>query len=247
LHVDAAGRSSGRQITVRHLLSHTSGLDDTPDMPLRIMTEPRRAWTALEVVELDIAGSRARFPPGVFFHYSNTNYVLLGLIVEALTGQPLAQLYRDRLFVPLGMSDSYLHQHEPATPGTPLAHVYYESTLVPPWVNTGSHAAGGVVSTVQDLSIFVRALFQGRVFRNPVTLAQMRRWSEQSQGTHGLGLARDFLPGAELWGHEGLWSSFMYYWPERQAVICGTLNHSQAESWRLVTEVIRLVEEEYPQ
>src|SRR5205814_7025555 len=95
-------------ITIRQLLNMSSGLFDYGDDPAlarAVDDHPRQAWTAEQLVEIGLQHP-PYFAPGQGWHYSNTNYALLGLIAEQLTGTPLQQLFQERLFGPLGMSES---------------------------------------------------------------------------------------------------------------------------------------------
>ena len=253
--------SRGRAITVRHLLGHTSGLwdyytveqppnpnDGVGDIIQEIIADPRRHWEPLELVERAIRWRPPLTEPGQSYYYGDTNYVLAGLVVESVSGMPLPRVYRERVLSPLGMGDTYLQWYEPEAAGAPLAHVYmnvfareYE---VAPFVDTASWAGSGLVSSAGDLSRFGRALFDGRFFDNPATWPEMHRWSTQSRGAYGLGLMRVFPSGAELWGHTGQWGSFLYYWPQRRAILCGTLNDSLADVDALLGEIVHIVEEE---
>ncbi len=248
-------QSRGREITIRQLLGHQSGLadyffeadqdrDGVGDMVELITLDPTRHWQPPELLEFAIVHTRPLFAPGTGYHYSDTNYLLLGLVIEAVTRKPLAEVYRERLFRALGMPDTYLQAYEPATPGPPLSYVHFYGRVVPPSVEIPGWGGGGLVSSTEELARFVRALFAGGVFDDAAMLVQMQGWSAHSGGDYGLGLMRRFYPGAELWGHNGYWGSFMYYWPQRRVVICGTLNDSDADARSLVTDVIRIVEDE---
>src|SRR3954454_18031635 len=98
---------NGENITIRQLLDMTSGLynySEDKDFNETLDTEPDKVWTPEEVVEIGFK-NEPYFAPGEGFHYSNTNTVLLGMIVEQLTGKSLEQEFQERLFEPLGMTD----------------------------------------------------------------------------------------------------------------------------------------------
>jgi CubicO group peptidase (beta-lactamase class C family) len=111
------GQSYGAQITIRHLLGHTSGLPDyffdgdqngnqVPDFIELMLAQPDKFWQPEETVAYAKAYLSPFFPPGQGFHYADTNYQLLGLIIQNVTGKALHQVYREQLFNPLGMNNS---------------------------------------------------------------------------------------------------------------------------------------------
>ena len=103
------------EITVRHLLNHTSGLRNYTDdlwFLARTLLFPKRVWQPAELAAVT-RGKPLYFSPGTGHHYSNTNYVLLGLICERATGKPMAELYRELIFDPLGLRDTYFVPYEP--------------------------------------------------------------------------------------------------------------------------------------
>jgi hypothetical protein len=231
---------------VRELLNHTSGLADYwTDGPkdrygsnafLRaFLANPNRFWTAT-----DILAYARKIPPlrRGRFHYSDTNYVLLGLIIERLTKRPLHDAFREWVFNPLGMDGTWLTFREPRR-GNPQSHRYEGSedlTNVPR--QSADWAGGGLVSTNRDLDTFLRGLANGRLFRNASTLATMLRTVPTGTPgvSYGLGLYVVTLDGGagKLWGHDGHGNSFAYYWPERGISFTGTLNQTENDWWPLV-------------
>lgn len=257
LHVvDAHDRSE--QITIRHLLSHTSGLPHyfrDPGFQELMINQPDRVWQPVEVIDYTRRHIQPQFAPGQGWHYTDTGYLLLGLIIEAATEQPLHAVYRTRLFDPLGMNHTYLLFHDDPRPiiaGREPAHVFIGDldytgarSLSADW------AGGGLITTVDDLTCFIRAFADRQVFRDPATHEAMMAWTANHVGAaYGLGMWR-FVPAAlgepiagEIWGHHGSSRSFMYYWPEQDATICGTLNQDLAPSvWHPTFPIAKLVRE----
>ncbi len=156
------------QVTVRHLLGHTSGLADYFEDPVaggvdtreRIILQTQEHWTPETMVNLTRNHQTAFFPPGVDIHYSDTGYILLGLLAESVTSRPFHDLLHDRIFHPLSMEDTYLMFYsEPANPKRPMGHVWVngvdlreEKSLSVDW------SGGGIVSTLDDLTAFTFAL-----------------------------------------------------------------------------------------
>jgi len=234
-------------ITLRQLLSHTSGLpnywtDGTHDRQgnnafLRaFVAEPGRFWQPEEI----LAHSRAisAKPPGSRFHYSDTNYVLLGLIIERAAGKPLHQVFREQIFDPLNMNSTWLtYRGKPR--GAEPSHRYEgaeDMHEVPR--QSADWAGGGLISTTRDLERFLRGLASGALFHQAGSLELMRQTVPVGENdiSYGLGLYRVKLAGGqgELWGHDGHGNSFAYYWPERDITFTGTLNQTENDWWPLV-------------
>jgi D-alanyl-D-alanine carboxypeptidase len=168
--------------------------------------------------------------PGTGFHYSDTNYVLLGLLVEKSTGNSLAQEVRGRILEPLGMDDSYMIGD--ASPGTEG----YDRRLAEVWawgepaISGGidfsfDWGGGGVVSTLEDLARFVRALVAGDLFTDASTLEEMLSVPE---GIDGLYYASGLIafpteegPVIHMMGSTGTWAE---YYPPLDLVTVGTVD-----------------------
>jgi D-alanyl-D-alanine carboxypeptidase len=187
-----AGVPNGDNITISELLKMRSGLynyTSAPELGESLDRDPTRVWTPQEL--LAIAFKRpAIFAPGKAYDYCNTNYALLGLIAEKLEGAPLAKVFQDRLFGPLGMKHTLLPAITSNTIPEPYSHGYlygsssyalvdapYPADLqaaakagtLEPNDDTGqnpsyAYAAGGAISTADDLAIWMRALVGGKLF-----------------------------------------------------------------------------------
>jgi D-alanyl-D-alanine carboxypeptidase len=251
------GHDYGPEITVRQLLGHTGGLPDYwNDPPYLYGTVNaflddflRRPDHFFEPGEL-IGYAKELTPiavPGTRYHYCDTGYVLLGMLVETVTGRRLHRVFRRRLFRPLGMADTYMSYREPAVSRHRESHRYEaRHDLYGETRQSADWAGGGLVSSTRDLERFVRALFGGRVFRDPATLESMRGWGPTGVDgvEYGLGLFRVVLAGrrGELWGHDGYGNAWMYYWPKEDVTFVGTLNQTRNDWWGLVATGIRLVD-----
>jgi D-alanyl-D-alanine carboxypeptidase len=191
------------------------------------------AWTR--------ANLRPHFAPGQGWHYADTGYVLVGLVIEAITGNPLHQAMRERILAPLRMDHTYMLFREPARPSTPGREPSIAYAGDVPYGTQRSVSAdwggGGLVVTAADLARFMRAFADDRIFRDSNSSQQMLTWTATGEPgvRYGLGI-RHFsladlgMPGfGELWGHTRFLKSFMLYWPELKAVMCGTLNQSAAQ------------------
>ncbi|MFE4057681.1 serine hydrolase domain-containing protein [Streptomyces sp. NPDC059096] len=216
--------NDGHAITVRRLLNHTSGLFNytaDPEFRAKVFSEKflehrYDTWTARQLVETALA-HRPDFAPGTDWKYSNTNYVLAGMIVEKVTGRPYAAEIERRILRPLGLRAT-------SVPGTaarlpqPSSRAYGLLAVEPaPRVEDVTElnpsiagASGEMISTTADLNTFFTALFQGRLL--PARqLAEMRDTVSTEDGGpntsgpgYGLGLTRQPLScDKALWGHGG--------------------------------------------
>jgi D-alanyl-D-alanine carboxypeptidase len=203
------------QITLRQLLNHTSGIGDYTDDPAFLaaaLASPSRVWTPQELIGIAAAMPRI-FAPGAADHwdYSNTNYILLGLVAEAAAGQSIATLLQTRVFERVGMASTY-YSGEPSL-RTPFAQGYVDlnginnlavGTLLSPTV---AGASGAVVSTAGDLLLFVEALAAGTLASSAAHAAQLttvpasrvRLPGESFDYEYGLGV----LVGDGWVGHDG--------------------------------------------
>ncbi|MET9882982.1 serine hydrolase domain-containing protein [Streptomyces sp. NPDC006430] len=199
----------GRRITVRQLLQHTSGLPNYSNhlgVDVRYYTPHELLATALR--------HPADFAPGTRWKYSNTNYVLAGLIVQKVTGRPLAEQIDRRIIKRIGLRHTYFPAPGDASIREPHPHGYYQESadaplrditeIDPSW----GWAAGQMISTSSDLNRFFSALLAGRLLP-AAQLAQMRSTvpAEATFGPgarYGLGLVSRPLPcGGLSWGHGG--------------------------------------------
>jgi D-alanyl-D-alanine carboxypeptidase len=250
------GHDYGAELTLRQLLAHTAGLPDywndgpfgsdgLNDFQRDYLDDPERVFEPRELIAYaKLLAPIAR--PGVGHHYSDTGYVLVGLMIEALGGAPYHQVMRDRILAPLGMTRTYLRYRETPSPEPVVAAWYDDGELVAGVVHqTADWAGGGLVSTAADLATFLRALFAGGVVHDPATLVAMRDWTATDDiGVgYGLGLYQvDFaafeLPAHGTWeGHDGYGNAFMYAMAP-DVIVTGTLNSAQAD-WGAMVEVIQ--------
>jgi D-alanyl-D-alanine carboxypeptidase len=196
-----------KDITVRQILQHTSGLFSyTRALPLSPEGfEPIRDkhWDATELVA--IATSRPLvFPPGTKWEYSNTNYVVAGLLIEKLTGKPYADAVKQRILKPLKLTGTHLPGDDQDIRG-PHAHAYWTANGQPSDIThinpSVAGASGEIVSTTRDLDTFIVALTSGRLLK-PAQQAELVKTTSVSP-EYGLGLRIQTICGTPVWGHGG--------------------------------------------
>jgi D-alanyl-D-alanine carboxypeptidase len=199
----------GNRITVRQLLQHTSGLPEYSNH----LGDDARYYAPRELLATALRYPAA-FDPGKSWKYSNTNYVLAGLIVQKVTGRPLADEIDRRIIKRIGLRHTYFPAPGDASIREPHPHGYYRESTVTPLRDitetdpSWGWAAGQMISTNSDLNRFFTALLAGRLLP-AAQLARMRSTvpAEATFGPgarYGLGLVSRPLPcGGLAWGHGG--------------------------------------------
>jgi D-alanyl-D-alanine carboxypeptidase len=260
------GGSQAHAITLRHLLTHTSGIRDAIEDDAVTLGGPApgsvlgkilsgqvdrahfwRAWAPDAVEDADAGvinhflatgvAEVALHAPGAGFHYSDTGFMLLALLIEKVTGQTYGGRLHQRIFAPLDLGDTYLaYRADPADLGSkrsPEAEFWGGDT---PLLESGftlsfDWGGGGVVSSAASLNVFLRALLDGALFRSPETLTAMLAWTtppglKAPRTGVGLGLFRTEMNGMELIGHSGASGAKMFFAPREGVFLSGTINQS---------------------
>lgn len=204
---------NGSAITLRMLLQHTSGLFDYASddaFGLALFADPTAEHTAQDLLTVALKHDPT-FAPGEGWAYSNTGFVVVGMMLEAATSQSVPDLITERVIAPLGLEhtywaadgkfrDSHLHGYYRSQPG---GTDYVDVSSFPlSWAD----AAGALISTTGDLGEFERALQSGALLE-PAELAEMRSTVDipdtGGQYAYGLGLMRISTPDGDVWGHTG--------------------------------------------
>jgi D-alanyl-D-alanine carboxypeptidase len=228
-----------RAITIRQLLNHTSGIYDyTLDSKLDHIKNPRYRSTSWSLADLaNIAYKRRlQFQPGHSWHYSNTNYIIIGMIIEKITHQSMAQNIQNLILNPkmYGLSSThYISSAYPTAVLSRMAHGYYRNGgQDETYVNLSwAGSAGAIVSNSHDLIKWSRALFHGKVLpqqqlreMTTVTSRQTGRmvasWSHEKG--YGLGVGRKYIPGVgDIWFHPGGTTGFsaLFMWSQQNDVV----------------------------
>jgi len=247
---------NGENITVAELLKMRSGLygyTADPALAAAMDADPGKAWTTREV--LDIAFRHPpQFAPDASYEYSNTNYALLGLVAEKVGGRPLAQQFHERLFGPVGLTHTSLPAADDISMPAPYSHGYMyggsfyaladdpypadmqaaaqAGTLQPiDYTNQNSSyasAAGGAISTAEDLVTWMKALVSGKVFNADYHQQWLTSLQAEDPGApdgqkYGYGISyQRFGPKAAMFYHGGElpgFNSFMGYDPDNDVAL----------------------------
>lgn len=227
------------RITVEQLLNHTSGVYNFIDveLALELFNRPDRTWTTHECYDHALTGD-PEFAPGGGWSYSNTNYLLLAWIIEAVTGSSQAQVVDEQILAPLQLDETRYHVDDFRFDG--VAHGYFDllgdRTLVDStesYANLCVGADGGMVSTARDLLSFYDHLFAQRDLLSAASLERMMPRVET--GEHDF---PEYGLGVEAWGNEGPrrgvghgghefgYRTFAYYFPENDVTFVLWFNAS---------------------
>ncbi|MEM1114706.1 MAG: serine hydrolase domain-containing protein, partial [Pseudomonadota bacterium] len=234
-------------LTVEHLLHHRGGFDDFATSEAwfqEIAADPGRFRPPEDIAQWALAHVHLQGEPGQTYCYSDTGYVLLGLILEHIGGSTYAELCRRGIFDTLAMGETWLEGHEKprSTLSHPRVSLGDESTDALLINGSCDWAGGGHVSTLGDLDRFLHGLTSGLLFKNAATLDLVLRGQHvRDNFFYGMGIGRKQLRGLNLWGHLGHWGSFMYYCPEQRMTLAGTLNYDGAEHNEFITAILQIL------
>lgn len=250
-------------LTIRHLLSHTSGLADyfeqkpkSGDAPFAEDLLGGRDRTFSEADILDWVGTRLepKFPPGTPGKalYSDTNFQLLGLIITKLDATSLVEAVQKRVAEPLSLKSTGLFEADrPNAFGEVLPFRNGTQILDIPNAIQSTRLDGAGVSTAAELLTFIQAFFEGHLF-DKAHFESMKDWRRIFFPLqYGTGIMRfklpwffsPFRPMPELWGHSGISGAFAYYCPERETYLAGTINQTadRALPYRFMLEALAAI------
>ena len=243
-------------ITIRHLLRHQSGLYDilsNQALNIEMLTHQQAIFDPWNSITRYL--QPALFSPGTQWSYSNTNYFLLGIIIQKITGQTYYEYLREHIFEPQGLSSFAIPAYEELngdvchvwldTNGDQLnedAHIFYSNYLA---LNSMAGAAGGYYSTSADLARWIYNFIRGEVVNGEwVKEAQKTVFaSGVPNGTYGLGLMKKAFLGYTGYGHGGDlgYSASAWYFPDKEVSIAVLNNDANNNSWALVPVIQALL------
>lgn len=230
-----------RELQVRHLLNQTSGLPDN-FYPLfdKLLADHNFDITPREAVEWAKMNLKPQAAPGRKSYYTDTNYHLLGLIVEKVCGEPFHAVLKKLIFDPVGMEHSYmlLHSKSEKTSGHKEAGFYFDQTRlneIRGFVGL-DFSGGGVVAPMEDLLLFMKALTSHQLVSEntfDIMIHDKARLYPGWDYGYGIWQVRPvpiLIPVKyQSWGILGATGAFMFYHPELEAYIIGSFNH---QSWQ---------------
>lgn len=224
------------KITVRELLSHTSGIADhtmTKQFDQLLVTNPQTAWTRETQMDALVKWTDPLAPPGTKFYYSDDGYCLLGNIIERLTHKPLAQAVHQILgYEKLGLENTYWETQEPVPPHTgPRAHqIFDDGRDTYSWnPSMDMYGGGGLVATPHDMALFLYDLFEGKVFKHPETLQLMlSKDGLPADSPYRLGLFEYEVNGVKVYWHSGYWGTAAFYVPSQHRAYAFAVTRREA-------------------
>jgi len=243
-------------ITVKMLLNHTSGIADVfsdagTRFNISVFLHPKRQYTPQKFYKRYFRYNLNKKPkniPGKGYDYSDINYMLLGFIIEKITGNGLHEAIRSRILEPLSMQETYFEYYEPPRGSGQKIDAFLNKINITKRINTSYEwAGGGLVSTVKDMAIFIEGLLAGQLFKHDETLQKMTDTSTtEALGAHyGLGLFAYELDGKRFYGHGGFYGSILVHSPEHEITLSANIGQSNApySTSQLVNDIIKMLSE----
>jgi CubicO group peptidase (beta-lactamase class C family) len=232
------GTDYSDKITIEQLMAHTSGLPDYfeeivagKSLRQELSLGHDRSWDFQKVMH-DVKKMKPKFKPGARkkAFYSDTNYQLLGRIIELITNKSISDAFNDLIFNPLKLKKTYLYQD--INDKTPIDIYFKKQQIHVPQAMASFGPDGGIVSTAKESMIFLKSFFNGQFFQKEV-IDELKQWNNiffpLKYGTSIMlfKLPRIFSPFKsypEFIGHSGLSGAFEWYCPEKDLYLTGTVN-----------------------
>ncbi|QGG47560.1 serine hydrolase domain-containing protein [Heliorestis convoluta] len=264
------------RLTIRHLLSHSSGIPDYLEIKItgkktiidQVIEEKDMSWSIEDILQIVRKANAPLFPPQNLtqrkyrIRYSDTNFQMLIAIIEAVTKKSIEDAFRDMLFQPLNLANTFHPGSKPLEPVGPVATVWLQETAFDNKPQA-LRSFGDLNSTAKDLIEFKRALLHGKVFDKPDTFDLMRSmWqtfgfalSPIAPGwpiQYGLGMMRfqvprlftPFKPIPEVIGHSGAVGSWLFYCPKLDLILAGTVSQvtAAAAPYKIMPTLLQILE-----
>lgn len=227
-------RSYEKDLTVEHLLRHTSGINDylnNGQVHLDAYeNEPNRKYSLKERIDIAIKLTPSSNKLGKY-RYSNTNYILLGMIAEKIEKKTIADIIEDRIVKPLGLQNTSLQPTDKVLPNM-LNGYYTDWDLTSFTLNFNfMNSAGGILTNIDDLLLFGQGLFRGNLFGSKTTLNKMLDFKKG----YGLGVMRfdKSSKTGNIMGHSGFdpgYSCYLAYMEKQDATIVTVINQSELKA-----------------
>jgi CubicO group peptidase (beta-lactamase class C family) len=236
--------ASDAAITLRQLLTHSSGLVDYEDL---IPPGTTQQVSDADVLRMLSAAHANYFAPGTAYRYSNSGYVLLGLVIEKASGQSLPAFLHDRIFQPLGMDHTLLYEHGRGPEVTHRAYGYSEEgghwLRTDQSVTSATRGDGGIYSSIDDLARWDAALYDDRLLsdasRKLAFSPHVKVTGEPYQAWYGFGWR---ITGDTLW-HSGESIGFrnvIVRWPGQHLTVILLSNRNDPEPYRTALAIARV-------
>ncbi|MCU0371442.1 MAG: beta-lactamase family protein [Bacteroidales bacterium] len=237
---DLEGLENADRATIRQLLQHSSGIYNyiqSLKFQTASLNDLIKEWEPEELLSY-ARGKKAYFEPGTDVLYSNTNYILLGMIITAIENKPFYEVFEEKIFTPLNLSFTRFAATDPVPGGIIRGYVDFYSNL--DVINSTYYsgwdyytADGGLISNAYDLNVFLTALFNWEII-SKASLDEMLTWQKPKEEDpeffplwYGLGIFKMDTPWGDAYFHSGDaigYYACMAYLPERSTTICWAVN-----------------------
>lgn len=248
-------------ITIRQLLNHTSGIFNITDHPMiwqEVFRDTNKFWDREDAIMTFTL--EPYFIQGTDWHYSNTGYILLSMIIEQLGGSGIVEAYHDRLFLPNNLNSSFLSGYEAIA--LDYATGWYDLNgdglydELPPLNSFHSMAGGVVFCTAHDLAKWTNSLFHDKTVVNHQTFEKMIEFESPCPGEemidgYGLGIVQfnsSMFNNLEVWGHGGNdlgYAAGSFYLPNSGISIAIMDNTEEGDAMWVISEILTLLESEF--
>jgi D-alanyl-D-alanine carboxypeptidase len=233
------------KITLRQCMNHSTGLFDLitdSDFYLEVLNDPTKKWTPDDLLTY-VKNKNAEFEPGTKYNYSNTNTLMISLVIDYATGVPHHQLLLDKVIKPLGLQNTVYHHHQELPAFT--AQGYFDLYQNRNPINVTNYVTGsgngytGIYSNVFDLHQFMKAVVIDRTFlsNKSMNYIEVVGQTDDEDVAYGLGIMKRFLKrGVDYgWGHTGRdlgYAADLFYFPNKNVSIAWCINYgADAESY----------------
>ncbi|MFW5699729.1 MAG: serine hydrolase domain-containing protein [Bacteroidota bacterium] len=255
LHV-YKGKDYSGEISIKQLLKQTSGLNDV-FFPLlkKMLNDPNLEFTVKEALEWGKANLKPVGKPGQKHFYTDTNYYLLGLIIESITQKPFHEAVHEMILEPLRMDNAYINGYsQPKNkPQFPPAHIYLlnNNFIENKRMANIDYAGGGIVAPLSEYLVFMKALVNGQLIKTK-TLDQMI-YDDVKMGFPAIGFDYGYavwkpkaipllMPKKYFcWGCVGITGAFMFFHPQTEAYVMGTFNDDSYTSKALRFMLMKVI------
>lgn len=226
------------QVTIRQLMNHQSGIYDVisdNDFYLAVLNDPQKEWDQEALLQY-VKDNEAYFTPGEDVQYSNTNYLLLSMVIERATQQSHFKLLKEKIIDPLGLDNTVYHPQQQLPENTAKGYfdLYNDGDILDlSDYNTGNgNGYNGIYSTVNDLQIFIEALLRTKSLLGTEQLNKMQNFNRaETYREVGVGIMKDFQghpANTYALGHGGsdlAYSGEMYYFPQEDYTMITLVNY----------------------
>ena len=220
------GINYSNKITIKNLLQHKSGIrdyfSDDERFFINLINFPNQSWKWREIMKKYFEfglHEKGVFRPGMGFHYSDTNYLLLAVLIEDLTHMTFHDVLETRIFNPLSLNDTYLEFFQNKKGSKPIIFPFHGNNNLKNVNTSFDWGGGGLISSTIDLNVFIKSLLKGELFNDKRTLQLMMNFeddlnnSTQQKGkiAYGLGVQKKKIGKHNFIGHNSAYGGMVFY------------------------------------